>query len=86
MRLARLAVAGLVSGILAGFAVALLRPRRGPAGEPELDDMLSRDERPVGWGNRLGQPAASALAAQAAMARPPLMPVVPEAGPQDPVV
>ena len=79
MRLARLAVAGLALGILAGFIAALLRPRRRssdwPAGEPMARRSLSEGNEPIGWGTR---PHRTPL--------PPLVPVVPKAKPSGPVV
>jgi hypothetical protein len=47
MRLARLAAVGLAIGVIAGFAIALLRPRpHGPSIEDHND--LSDDEDQVG--------------------------------------
>ncbi|MFI7586009.1 hypothetical protein ACIB24_02900 [Spongisporangium articulatum] len=42
MRLGRLAVAGLAAGVVAGFAVALLRPRRRPV----VLDLTGLDPQP----------------------------------------
>lgn len=74
MRLARLAVAGLALGILAGFIAALLRPRRRLADEPMASQSLSQADEPIGWGTR---PHRTPL--------PPLVPVVPKAKPSGPV-
>jgi hypothetical protein len=82
MRLARLTLAGLALGIIAGFIAALLRPRPRLVDQPiPIQSLTQGDEQPIGWGTRPERPARSQKSKL-----PPLVPVVPKAPPQGPVV